>query len=400
MSDRLQVQMLGGFSIRLGDRVIDDGNNRMRKVWLLLAYLIHFRNTHTTQAGCLALLQSGGEECGDPIGRLKTVLYRVRTMLNQLEDAAGHQWILRSGGSYVWNPEIPMDLDTDLFEALCRQAAEAADDAARLDLYLQAIDLYKGDFLPKLATETWVMPLNVYYHRMYLDAVQQALQLLEQAEQWPEAVALCERALEIEPYSETLYQHRMQCLIAADQRPEALQVYEQLNEMLFSNFGVVPSDESRELYRQACSSATGAAIPASSLRERLREEVTVKGALYCEYNFFRMLYQLQARVVGRSGEIIHIALFSVRSPGDKELSRRSLDTAMNNLQRLMISNLRQGDVVTRCSASQLIVMLHQANYEDSCEVCQRLLRAFGRQYPHTPVAIHYSVQPLEPLEPK
>ena len=64
----------------------------------------------------------------------------------------------------------------------------------------------------------------------------------------------------------------------------------------------------------------------------------------------------------------------------------------------MISNLRQGDVVTRCSSSQLIVMLHQANYEDSCEVCQRLLRAFGRQYPHTPVSIHYNVQPLEPFE--
>lgn len=400
MSDRLQVQMLGGFSMQLGDRAIDDSNNRMRKVWLLLAYLLHTRNTHTTQAGCLALLQSGGEECADPTGRLKTVLYRVRSMLNQLEDSAGHQWIRSAGGRYFWNPDILLDLDVERFEQLCRQAEESDDDRARLALLLQALALYKGDFLPKLATEAWVMPLNAYYHRLYLDAVQKTLALLEQSEQWAAAVAICERALEIEPYSEELYQHRMQCLIADDLRTEAMQVYEQLNDMLFSNFGVVPSDASRELYRQACSSATGAVIPASSLRERLREEVTVKGALYCEYNFFRMLYQLQARVIGRSGEIIHIALFSVRSPGDKELSKRSLDTAVNNLQKLMISNLRQGDVVTRCSASQLIVMLHQANYEDSCEVCQRLLRAFGRQYPHTPVAIHYSVQPLEPLETK
>ena len=398
MSDRLRVQMLGGFSMRLGDRSIDDGNNRMRKVWLLLAYLIHFRNVRTTQAGCLALLQSGGEECADPTGRLKTVLYRVRAMLNQLDDDAGHRWIIRSEGSYAWNPDIPLELDTDRFEALCKQAAEEADPQAQLALYQQALALYRGDFLPKLATEAWVMPLNAYYHRMYLKAVQATLHLLERAERWAEAVALCERALEIEPYSEELYQHRMQGLIAADLRTEALQVYELLTEMLFSNFGLAPSDESRELYRQASSSATGAAIPASSLRDRLRETVTVKGALYCEYNFFRMLYQLQARVVGRSGEIIHLALFSVRSPGGTELSRRSLDTAMNNLQKLMIQNLRQGDVVTRCSASQLIVMLHQANYEDSCEVCQRLLRAFGRQYPHTPVSIHYSVQPLEPFE--
>ena len=400
MSERLQVSMLGGFTLQLGDRTIDDSSNRMRKVWLLLAYLIHSRNKQTTQEHCLALLQAGNEECTDPVGRLKTIMYRVRSMLNQLDDDAGHLWIRRKSGSYIWNNDIPLELDADLFESLCAQAEETDDAPARLSLYLQALTLYKGDFLPKLATEPWVMPLNAYYHRLYLGAVSRTLQLMEGSEQWDAAVALCERALEIEPFSEELYQHRMRCLIAADRRSEALQVYEQLNEMLYSTFGVVPSDESRELYRQASSSASGAAIPASALRERLREEITVKGALYCEYNFFRMLYQLQARVIGRSGEIIHIALFSVRSPGEKELSRRSLDTALNNLQKLMISNLRQGDVVTRCSSSQLIVMLHQANYEDSCEVCQRLLRAFGRQYPHTPVSIHYSVQPLDPLEIK
>ena len=400
MSERLKVSMLGGFTLQLGDRTIDDSSNRMRKVWLLLAYLIHSRNKQTTQEHCLALLQAGNEECTDPVGRLKTIMYRVRSMLNQLDDDAGHLWIRRKSGSYIWNNDIPLELDADLFESLCAQAEETDDAPARLSLYLQALTLYKGDFLPKLATEPWVMPLNAYYHRLYLDAVSRTLQLMEGSEQWDAAVTLCERALEIEPFSEELYQHRMRCLIAADRRSEALQVYEQLNEMLYSTFGVVPSDESRELYRQASSSASGAAIPASALRERLREEITVKGALYCEYNFFRMLYQLQARVIGRSGEIIHIALFSVRSPGEKELSRRSLDTALNNLQKLMISNLRQGDVVTRCSSSQLIVMLHQANYEDSCEVCQRLLRAFGRQYPHTPVAIHYSVQPLDPLEIK
>lgn len=398
MSNCLKVNMLGGFTLQLGDRVIDDGSNRMRKVWLLLAYLIHSRNRQTSQDHCIALLQAGNEECSDPVGRLKTIMYRVRTMLNQLDEDAGHQWILRRRGNYVWNTDLPLEVDADHFESLCHQAAETEDAPAALALYLQALALYKGDFLPKLATEPWVMPLNAYYHRLYLDAVSHTLQLLEGSEQWDAAVSLCERALEIEPYSEELYQHRMRCLIAADRRGEALQIYEQLNEMLFSTFGVVPSDESRELYRQASSSATGAAIPASSLRDRLREEITVKGALYCEYNFFRMLYQLQARVIGRSGEIIHIALFSVRSPGGKDLSRRSLDTALNNLQKLMISNLRQGDVVTRCSSSQLIVMLHQANYEDSCEVCQRLLRAFGRQYPHTPVSIHYSVQPLEPFE--
>lgn len=400
MQERLQVKMLGGFSIRFGDRVIDDSNNRMKKVWLILAYLIYSRNTPSAPAGCLALMQNGNEDTSDPTGRLKTILYRVRTLLNQLEESAGHRWIHRTDSSYTWDPEVPLELDTDRFEDLCHQADAAEDDHSRLSLLQEALALYTGDFLPKLATESWVTPLNIYYHRLYLDAALTALQLLEQTEQWASAIELCTQALSIDPYSEELYQHHIRCLISANQQAEAVQVYEQLTEMLFTNFGVVPTDESRALFRRASSKTSDSAISAVLLREQLREEVTAKGAFVCEYGFFQMLYRLQARAIPRSGEVIHIALFSVRSPDGKELSRRSKDTAITNLQKLMTENLRQGDVITRCSSSQLIAMLQQANYEDSCAVCQRIIKAFNRQYPHTPVAVYYNVQPLEPLQIK
>ena len=400
MRERLQVKMLGGFSIRLGDRVIDDSNNRMKKVWLILAYLIYSRNTPSAPAGCLALMQDGNETASDPAGRLKTILYRVRTLLNQLEDSAGHRWIHHTGNSYAWDPEVEVELDTDRFESLCQQADEAADDRARLSLLLDALALYSGDFLPKLTTAPWVVPLNTYYHRLYLNAVTKALQLLEADEQWSAAADLCTRALSIDPYNEELYQHHMLCLISADRQTEAAQVYEQLTEMLFSNFGVVPSDESRALFRRTSGKTSDAAIPAGMLREQLREDVIEKGAFFCEYGFFQMIYRLQARAIARSGEVIHIALFSVRGADGKELPRRSKDTAVTNLLNLMTENLRQGDVITRCSSSQLIAMLQQANYEDSCAVCQRIIKAFYRQYPHTPAAIHYNVQPLEPLQIK
>ena len=400
MKECLQVKMLGGFSIRLGDRVIDDSNNRMKKVWLVLAYLIYCRNAPSAPAGCLALMQSSNEDASDPTGRLKTILYRVRTLLNQLEDSAGHRWIHRTDNSYAWDPEVPLELDVDRFESLCQQADKAEDDRVRLSLLQEALELYTGDFLPKLTTDSWVVPLNAYYHRLYLKAVLKALQLLEQFKQWSAAAELCTRALSIDPYSEELYQHHMHCLISADRQAEAVQVYEQLTEMLFANFGVVPSDESRALFRRASGKTSDAAIPAGLLREQLREDASEKGAFVCEYAFFQMIYRLQARAIVRSGEVIHIALFSVRNSEGKDLSRRSKDTAIANLQKLMTENLRQGDVITRCSSSQLIAMLQQANYEDSCLVCQRILKAFHRQYPHTPAAIHYTVQPLEPLQLK
>jgi len=398
MSDTLYIRMLGGFSLSLGDQTIDDSNNRMRKVWLPLAYLIHMRNARISQDGLFALLQ-GGEDSADPAGRLKTILYRVRSMLNTLDAEAGHNWIIRRDGTYVWNKDVPVELDTDRFEQLCRQADACTDADRQLELYTQALELYRGDFLPKLAMEAWVMPLTAYYHRLYIDAVQKALDLLEARARWQEAIELCVRALQLEPYSEELYQHHIHCLLGLNDRTAALHVYEQLSEMLFSNFGVMPSDASREFYRRASSNAKSAALQASSLRELLKETDVSKGALYCEYDFFRMLYQLQARAIIRSGEIIHIALFSIRGRGGRELSQRSLNTAMDNFQDVLIHNLRQGDIVTRCSISQFIIMLPQANYENSCMVCQRLLQAFGRRYPHSPISVHYSVQPLEPVEP-
>lgn len=65
-------------------------------------------------------------------------------------------------------------------------------------------------------------------------------------------------------------------------------------------------------------------------------------------------------------------------------------------QELIRINLRKGDVVARCSASQYVIMLPRANYENSCMVADRLMNAFYRRYPHSPARLRCVVQPLEP----
>jgi len=401
VSDMLNVKMLGGFSMEYRDRSVDDQSNRMKKVWLLLAYLIYSRNSSVTQDHYIDLLQgAGGDDSADPNGKLKAMFYRARTMLNQLDDEAGHGWIIRKNGTYAWNPEVEVNLDVEEFERFCAAAAAAGDDREKLALYRKALALYRGDLLPKLGAEPWVMPISAYYHQMYLTAAEHALALLEQEKLWPELAALCEQAIKVEPYCEELYQHRMRGLIASGDRAGAQRVYVDMSELLFATFGVMPSDESRALYREASRDSGENTIPVGTVRDQLRETNVAKGAMFCEYDFFRLLYQVQARAIIRTGDAVHIGLFSVHGHGKKELARRSLDIAMDNLQELAIASLRQGDVVTRCSVSQIIIMLSQANYENSCAVCERILKAFGRQYPHSPADIHYSVQPLEPLEPR
>ena len=399
MSDMLHISMLGGFSIQLGNQVLDDSANRMKRVWLLLAYLIYTRKSRMTQDHYFALLQENTAEFDDAAGRLKALFYRVRSMLDQLGDGIGHQLIIRKDGSYAWNTDIPLELDVEIFDKLCSEAATKEGDE-RLALLQQALKLYRGDFLPKLSMDPWVMPVNAYFHQKYLDAVSGALALLQEKGSYPEILALCAQALKIEPYSEEFYQYLMRAQIATGDRAGAVAAYENMSQLLFDTFGVMPSDDSRSLYREACKEpGENYAVPTESVREHLQEPGSIHGAVFCEYDFFRLLYQVQARAIVRSGDVIHIALMSLRSEDGKPLPRRSLDRAMENLQSLVVAGLRQGDVVTRYSASQLIIMLPQANYENSCAVCKRLVKAFCRQYPHSPAQVHFSVHPLEPSLP-
>ena len=69
---------------------------------------------------------------------------------------------------------------------------------------------------------------------------------------------------------------------------------------------------------------------------------------------------------------------------------------MDNLKELIQKNLRRGDIAARCSVSQFILLLPQANYENSCMVCERIIKTFNRQYPHSPATLRSSVHPLEP----
>ena len=115
----LKVNMLGGLSIRSGDVEINDGDNRSRKVWLLLAYMIYCRKRPITQEELVRLLWDDADSVTNPANALKTMFHRVRTTLDRLGDSAGHILIVRQGGSYAWNCKVPLTLDVEEFDELC-----------------------------------------------------------------------------------------------------------------------------------------------------------------------------------------------------------------------------------------------------------------------------------------
>lgn len=63
----------------------------------------------------------------------------------------------------------------------------------------------------------------------------------------------------------------MRALVETGEQREAVAVYETMSELLFSNFGIMPSEESRAIHRDAVRIVNDHAVSLGMVREQLRE---------------------------------------------------------------------------------------------------------------------------------
>ena len=393
--EELKIQMLGGFSLKLDDRELQDTDTRSKKVWVLLAYLIIHREQTVTQRTLIDLLWGDEPESTNPENALRITMHRTRTLLEQLSPELGRGLILRRKGGYQWNGGGKVD--SERFEALCRQNAE--DPELRLRNLLEAISLYRGDFLPHQSGEVWVVPIASYLHNLFLSAAQEAVELLIQRGRNQEAAGVCRRCLALEPYHEGFCRELMQLLAAAGDRRGAAEAYDRLSKRLFDDFGISPSEETRTVYRATVHSPENRVLSIDEVMGTVRESDAPSGALQCDFDYFRILCYALSRAMERSGNAAHVVLLDVISTAERELPRQSIDRVMGQLSQQIRLSLRRGDVFCQCSISQFAVLLGRANFENSQVICDRILRAFHRAYPYAPVRITYQVRPLSPERP-
>lgn len=164
MEPILQIQVLGKFTLRYGETVISDEDDRSRKVWAVLAYLIYHREKIISQQELVDLCWGEDTRSSDPHNALKSVIHRIRATLDKLQEGLGRTLLRRKAGCYIWNTDVPLEVDAEVFDTLCSCGAALEGDE-RLDAYQQALALYSNDILPKLSSELWLVPITTYYHQ-------------------------------------------------------------------------------------------------------------------------------------------------------------------------------------------------------------------------------------------
>ena len=392
----LEVRFFGQVGLKLGDSLIDERSDRSKKLWLLIAYLISKRPDSASHSELVELLW--GQDAELSSGALKTTIHRARALLDNLYPGAGHGLISHSSGRYCWTELFEVRTDAGEFENLCSAAFAETDSSRRREILEKAVALYEGPFLERLGSEAWVVPIAAHYHNLYIKAVDELLPLLKEGGQTLLACETVKKAIVIEPYREEFHRFLMECLLETGSAREAVAIYEKLRRTLLDEFGVIPEESTRSLYYKAVRSVNDHIIQVDFIRDQLRESDSLPGCMVCDYDFFKVLYRAEARSISRSGNCVHLSLVTVTGENGEDLSRRSLDKAMDNLEELMRLSLRKGDILSRCSPSQFVIMLPRANYENSCMVSDRIIRAFSRRYSHSPARLDYSVWAMEPCQ--
>lgn len=340
------------------------------------------------------------ETISNPVSALKTLVSRIRkSLITHIGDDV--RLLISKSGSYALNTAYDCIVDSEEFEYLCKQADNTLLSAGeRIYLYRRAVQLYKNDFLPKLSDQLWVISLSAHYREVYIRAVKNLASLLEQEGLFSEMTDLCYSAIAIEQYDEQLHAFLLTALTRQGNINLALAHYERTTDMLYRNLGITPSKELKTTYNMLMKDRKGFERNLGKIQEALAEDSSY-GAFVCEYGVFKEIYKHEARSAVRMGTCAHLGLITanaVNTDSDDASQLAMLNKKMDQLLDTIRSNLRKGDVVSRYSLLQYVILLLNSNYEDSKMVMERLLNNFYRLDRKTPYTLSYNILQVDLAE--
>lgn len=381
---QVKVRMFGTLELEYNGNVISEEEIHSKKQWLLLAYIVYFRHKNIPQKELLKQVWNLDDE-GTNV--LKTAMYRLRTMLSdKFGTEFGHTFICCHNKSCFIGEEYEVSCDYEDFEEGLKQVKALSGEEEQQNLLQNIFELYRGDFLNDFSEEVWITPVSIYYRSLYLELVQNILAICEMHKLYKEAVELLRQADKVIKYEESIYVPLLRILNHMGNYEDAVQVYERLEDMLMVTCGVKPSNEVKKLYYEAVQALNVKRLSTEELLT-VMEQADVKGALYCEFDLFKVVYQAYIRGAERCDNDLCLVMIAVTDLQDKSLSQRSLTTCVTNLTELLCVNLRSGDIVSMCTASQFVLLLQNANKCNAQVAIERIKKAFYRKYPHTPAKL-------------
>ena len=246
----VRICCFGGLRIEIGDRVIYDRKWRGGRTKALLKALIVQGGRKVSMEQLADTLWPDSE--GDQAYRnLKVLVWRLRHLgLDKGQEPL--PWLQLQHG-HLSLVEKYCSVDVFRFETNIRKAVRA--DRIDWELLKCSLDRYTGDFLASDVSETWIIEHRERLRRRYLEGV---LVLAATAKDLPArqaCQAYLQRALDIDPLDERIYEHLMQTYLLLGYPAKALETYHDAQTALERELAISPGSTLVALARQAAGDA-------------------------------------------------------------------------------------------------------------------------------------------------
>jgi DNA-binding SARP family transcriptional activator len=390
----MTVNSLGKFQITDGSVVMGDEGLRSPMLSRLLVYLLLYRDKTLATDDLIAAIWQD-EEISNPAGALKNLMYRLRKVL--VSYFGEQEYVLSSRGSYRWNPAVEVNLDIEQFENLLTSAKQETFCERAALLYEQAVDIYQGDFMPRLTDLHWGFTLNTYYHSQYLTGVKELAGIYSKQERYEEIERLSTEALKHENGDEELYCCQIEALLHCGKIALAMESYEKAHRTMTQELGIHRTDGLNRVYEDLLAVSRGDSSYQISEIQKDIEEDEPAGVFLCGYPVFKKIYHLEVRRNARSGQPENLVLFTFEpKPEDTpEVAGFRIRQAMNGLEEVLLVCLRSGDVASRCSESQFILLLPTCTKELALLVANRIIaKLYEKNEKYKKVNIKINIEEL------
>ena len=214
-NDVVSVRLFGTFEIENHQGRFCDSSSTENQSVAFLQYLM----AHPTKEVSLPELmdtiwtpnRQGGEMDSAVVLRVRRAKERLAPLgLSKGEDSL----IISKNGMYHLNPKYTIRRDVDDFDRLVDQMEGCAlDNPDGLQLCMQALELYRGQFLEQHAAVPWITKQRSYYHQRFLALVDSTLERMKKLQQFEALAVLCSKTASIIPSAEEFHRNLIQLLM-------------------------------------------------------------------------------------------------------------------------------------------------------------------------------------------
>ncbi len=395
MNETIRIQMMGDFTVYINERQADHMLTKSRKGLALIQYLLLNRDTPVSNYRLLSAFW-GDERTTNPENALKTLISRVRAMLNQVSPELG-ACIVATRGAYVWKCAQGMSVDLyELEDAFSAIAKNRGNEDALLGLYPKVMKLYTGDLLRSSENNEWALARATALHNQYIAAVRGYIELLKLRGREQEIIPVCRRALEIEPFDDHLHIELMSVLLQNNCANEAKAQYDEVLHLHDHYLNVEPSRELRDFYNQIVAASHTIEFNLESICKELcdGDSESSRGAFVCEYPVFKEIFNIQMRNIERLGSTIFLGIVMVSKLDGQPMDSMKQASIMQGLIDIAKQNLRKGDIITHFAPTMVAMLLPTVNYTTGDSVMERLKVKFYQRYPNSNILFNYRIAPL------